>query len=222
LTYLAILIDRIAAMSTSFGLWKDNLEAIVTPFSRQAIPIVFDFPEVNIFSNSTGSSLNQLDWIIRYVESESSNEFHSILKNASSGEKSQFEEKALTAVITDPPYYDAIAYADISDFFYVWLKRTISDIYPLNFSTPQTPKSDECTALKHHHAGSIEKAKEHNNRLTQTINENGELVSIQNMNTQEKNLGVNATIDEIKHELFEGDNIVMDKNSDHGLAELMK
>lgn len=161
LTYLAILIDRIAAMSTSFGLWKDNLEAVVTPFSRQAIPIVFDFPEVNIFSNSTGSSLNQLDWIIRYVESESSNEFHSILKNAASGEKSQFEEKALTAVITDPPYYDAIAYADISDFFYVWLKRTISDIYPLNFSTPQTPKSDECTALKHHHGGSIEKAKDH-------------------------------------------------------------
>ncbi|MFZ4400749.1 MAG: DUF1156 domain-containing protein [Bacteroidales bacterium] len=161
LTYLAILIDRIAAMSTSFGLWKDNLEAIVTPFSRQAIPIVFDFPEVNIFSNSTGSSLNQLDWIIRYIESESKNQFHSILKNASSGEKNQFGEKTLTAVITDPPYYDAIAYADISDFFYVWLKRTIADLYPLNFSTPQTPKSDECTALKHHHNGSIEKAKEH-------------------------------------------------------------
>jgi len=161
LSYLAILIDRIAAMSTSFGLWKNNLEAVVTPFSRQAIPIVFDFPEVNIFSNSTGSALNQLDWIIRYVESESSNEFNSILKNASSGERNQFEEKSISAVITDPPYYDAIAYADISDFFYVWLKRTIEDLYPLNFSTPQTPKSDECTALKHHHNGSIEKAKKH-------------------------------------------------------------
>jgi len=168
LTYLAILIDRIAAMSTSFGLWKDNLEAIVTPFSRQAIPIVFDFPEVNIFSNSTGSSLNQLDWILRYIESESSNEFHSILKNASSGEKSQFDEKEITAVITDPPYYDAIAYADISDFFYVWLKRTLADYYPLNFATPQTPKTDECTALKHHHNGNAQLAKEHfENKLLQ-------------------------------------------------------
>lgn len=161
ITYLAILIDRIAAMSTSFGLWKDNLEAVVTPFSRQAIPIVFDFPEVNIFSNSTGSSLNQLDWIIRYIETESQNEFFSILKNASSGEKSQFEDKSITAVVTDPPYYDAIAYADISDFFYVWLKRTLGDVYPINFATPQTPKTDECTALKHHHNGSILKAKQH-------------------------------------------------------------
>jgi hypothetical protein len=68
----------------------------------------------------------------------------------------------------------------------------------------------------------IEKAQQTNNKLTQTINEKGELVSIANMNTQEKNLGVNATIDEIKKELFEGDNIVMDKNTDHGLSELMK
>jgi len=67
----------------------------------------------------------------------------------------------------------------------------------------------------------IEKAKENNNRLTQTINENGELVSIQNMNTQEKNLGVNATLDEIKKELFEGDNIVIGK-SDHGLSDILK
>jgi hypothetical protein len=66
----------------------------------------------------------------------------------------------------------------------------------------------------------IEKAKENNNRLTQTINENGELVSIQNMNTQEKNLGVNATLDEIKRELFEGDNIVIGK-TDHGLSDLV-
>jgi len=67
----------------------------------------------------------------------------------------------------------------------------------------------------------IEKAKEHNMKLTQTINENGELVSIQNMNTQEKNLGVNASLDEIKKELFEGDNIVVGK-TDHGLSDLLK
>lgn len=83
------------------------------------------------------------------------------MKNASSGEKSQFEKKSLNAVVTDPPYYDAIAYADISEFFYVWLKRTLGTLYPLNFATPQTPKTDECTALKHHHGNSIDKAKEH-------------------------------------------------------------
>jgi hypothetical protein len=67
----------------------------------------------------------------------------------------------------------------------------------------------------------IEKASITKNKLTQTINEKGELVSIQNMNTQEKNLGVNATLDEIKKELFEGDNIVVGK-TDHGLGEILK
>lgn len=88
--------------------------------------------------------------------------------NASSGEKSQFNSKEITFVVTDPPYYDAIAYADISDFFYIWLKKTIGDDYVLNFSTPQTPKSEECTALKHHHDGDEQKAKKHfESKLTQ-------------------------------------------------------
>lgn len=87
--------------------------------------------------------------------------FSTVCKNASSGEKSQFDDKELTAVITDPPYYDAIAYADLSDFFYVWLKRTLGDIYTVNFATPQTPKTDECTALKHHHDNDKQIAKKH-------------------------------------------------------------
>ena len=70
--------------------------------------------------------------------------------------------------MTDPPYYDAIAYADISDFFYVWLKRTLGDLYPINFATPQTPKIEECTALKHHHNNSTLDAKKHfEEKLTQ-------------------------------------------------------
>lgn len=67
----------------------------------------------------------------------------------------------------------------------------------------------------------IDKAKETNNKLSQTINENGELVSIQNMNSQEKNLGVNATLEEIQKELFEGDNIIIGK-TDHGISEILK
>jgi hypothetical protein len=67
----------------------------------------------------------------------------------------------------------------------------------------------------------IDSAKEHGNKLTQTINEKGELVGIENMNTTEKNLGVNATLDEIKNELFEGDNIVTTQ-TDHGLGDVIK
>ncbi len=161
LTYLGILMDRIAVINTSFGVWHVGRETLERPMGRQAISMIFDFPESNPFCNSAGSALNQLDWLTRYIESECDHPFGTHLKNASSGEKSQFEEKYLTAVVTDPPYYDAIAYADLSDFFYVWLKRTLSDVYPLNFATPQTPKGDECTALKHHHDGKLDNAKRH-------------------------------------------------------------
>ncbi|MCD8261450.1 MAG: hypothetical protein LUD15_08090, partial [Bacteroides sp.] len=117
ITYLAIWIDRIAIANTSLGRWNTSGEKLEHPFSRQAIAMVFDFPESNPFCTSSGSAINQLEWIIRYLESESDNPFAAQMVNASSGEKEQFEAKALTAVVTDPPYYDAIAYADISDFF---------------------------------------------------------------------------------------------------------
>ncbi len=161
ISLLALWLDRIAVANTSFGVWHIGRETLERPMGRQAIPMVFDFPESNPFCTSSGSALNQLSWILKYIESEGNNAFASTFYNASSGEKEQFSARELTAVVTDPPYYDAIAYADISDFFYVWLKRTISDLYPVSFATPQTPKADECTALKHHHNGSVESAKQH-------------------------------------------------------------
>ncbi len=168
ITYLAIWLDRISVANTSLGRWDNAREGIQTPFSRQAIAMVFDYPESNPFCTSSGSALNQLNWISQYIEQESYSEFTSYVVNASSGERGQFAGKTLTAVITDPPYYDAIAYADISDFFYVWLKRTLGDVYPLIFATPQTPKVEECTALKHHHNNSEQEAKKHfENKLTQ-------------------------------------------------------
>lgn len=167
-TYIALWLDRIILANTSLSRWHTKRETLEHPFSKQAIAMVFDYPESNPFCYSSGSALNQLDWILRYLDSESNSQFSAEFANASSGEKSQFMKDEVTAVITDPPYYDAIAYADISDFFYVWMKRTIGDIYPENFSTPQTPKSEECTALKHHHGDSEVEAKKHfENKLTQ-------------------------------------------------------
>lgn len=180
---LAIFVDRIAVANTSFGVWHTGGEKLERIMGRQAISMVFDYPESNPFCNSSGSALNQLDWLTRYIESEGVQPFSTELKNASSGEKSQFIEKYISVVVTDPPYYDAIAYADLSDFFYVWLKRTLGDVYPLNFATPQTPKTEECTALKHHHDGNSESAKEHfENKLLQIFDaiehQTSDLVSI--------------------------------------------
>lgn len=167
MTYLAIWIDRIAVYNTSFGVYEVGSEKVNRIFGRQAIAMTFDFPESNTFCGTSGSALNQLDWIIQYLVSESALSFKSDFFNASSGEKSQFGNKMITAVVTDPPYYDAIAYADCSDFYYVWLKRTLSEVYPLAFATPQTPKTEECTALKHYHDDSDLNAKKHfENKLT--------------------------------------------------------
>jgi len=167
-TYLGVLLDRIAVASTSFGIWHSGKENLERPFGRQALPMVFDYPESHIFSHSSGSAYNQLDWLTRYIESESDYPFAVGLKNASSGDKDQFPAKFLDVVVTDPPYYDAIAYADLSDFFYVWLKRSLGGLYPENFSTPLTPKSQECTALKHHHDNDKNLAKQHfENKLSE-------------------------------------------------------
>jgi len=160
-SYLAILVDRIAVRATSFGKWHVLQDTVEHLYGRQAIQMNFDYPEMDPFSDLSGSAYGQLSSIINYLEEESNFPFHSKIINVESGDKEQFKPKTITATITDPPYYDAIAYADISDFFYVWLKRTLGDIYPLNFATPQTPKMEECTALKHHHNNNIEKAKKH-------------------------------------------------------------
>ena len=161
ITYLSLWIDRIIMVNTTFGRWNVSGDKLEHMFARQAIPMMFDYPESNPFCGLSGSAENQLDWFIRFFDSECSSQFSANFANASSGDKLQFEKKSLTAVVTDPPYYDAIAYADLSDFFYVWLKKTLCDVYPMAFATPQTPKTDECTAIKHHYDGDIDAAKKH-------------------------------------------------------------
>lgn len=166
ITYISILLDRFIARFTEFGVWHVLQETVEHPFGRQAIPMKLDYPELNPFSNISSSLLGQLDAIVDYICEET--DFFAFLNNAASGELSQFDFKSLNAVVTDPPYYDAIAYGDLSDFFYVWLKKTIGNLYPLCFSTPLTPKAEECTALKHYHNGNVNDAKMHfENKLTQ-------------------------------------------------------
>jgi len=167
-TYLGILINRLSMVNNTFGRWNVPGEKIETPFARQAIPMIFDFPESHPFSGSTGSALNHLSWLTRYINNEGI-VISATCNHTSSGEINQFNSKYLSAVITDPPYYDAIAYADLADFFYVWLKRTLGDVFPFNFATPQTPKSEECTALKHHHEGNLDRAKQHFEKKLQQI-----------------------------------------------------
>lgn len=106
-----------------------------------------------------------------------------------------------------------------------YLEKELNDLMHEKKKNEDKAKLDFDTRVKQSKVEAIEKnmekAKENNNKLTQTINEKGELVSIENMNTQEKTLGVNATLDEIKKELFEGD-VVDEKNTDYGLSDILK
>ena len=158
-TYLSLLLDKIIARNSSFGIWHKLQETVEHPFGRQALPMVFDYPEMNPFSNLSGASEGQLESILNVIIEE--NSFASNFNNIVSGDHCQFGNKKIDCVVTDPPYYDAISYADLSDFFYVWLKRSIGDLYPQVFATPLTPKSEECTAIKHRFNGNSVLAKEH-------------------------------------------------------------
>ncbi|RPJ63921.1 MAG: DUF1156 domain-containing protein [Dehalococcoidia bacterium] len=152
-TYLALLVNQVANHSSSVCGWNSPNEQMRSVFARQGIAMVWDYAESNPFCNSSGSINNLFDRQIKGF---------STLGNTSIGFASQ--ANAIDQIIstgkivsTDPPYYDNIGYADLSDFFYVWLRRSMRTLYPNLFSTLATPKSDELVAIPYRHA-SKEKA----------------------------------------------------------------
>jgi putative DNA methylase len=148
--YISLLLGKLLDYYSMFCRWAGNREEIKNVYSRQAIAMIFDSAETYPFSNMMGSLQNHVAWMVNFINSESKNEFSCNINHAESGDKNQFNLQEIDGVITDPPYYDSIAYADISDYFYVWHKLMLSEILPLNFAIPLTPKKEECTALKHH------------------------------------------------------------------------
>ena len=173
-TYLALWVSRIAQRGSSMGLWHTKGEKIEHPFGRQAIPLTWDYPEGNPFSGSTGGADGNIEWMTRVIEHESNEHpaAHVLL-----GDAAQLDTRKaqVDSVVTDPPYFDAIAYADLSDYFYIWLKRCLEDEMPSVFATPLTPKTDEVTALKHRFGGDVKKANDHfRDRLAASLMKAGE------------------------------------------------
>jgi len=158
--YLGFLISRAAQRLSNVGIWDTGFEKINHPFGRQAIPMTWDYPETNPFSDSTGGLEGQVQWLVRFIRHESA-PVQSAMVMRGDGAALAMEDNAADVVITDPPYFDAIAYGDLSDYFYVWLKRGLGNVIPEALVTPLTPKSDEATALKHRHQGDAEEADAH-------------------------------------------------------------
>ena len=153
-TYLALGVSRLADYSNSLCTWHTTRETITHLFTRQAIPMTWDITEANPFSHSSGNFLGQLEWVAKAVERVPAD---------SPGSARQLSADARDysglVVSTDPPYYDNIGYSDLSDFFYVWLRRCLRDVHPGVVGTMLTPKAEELVANPYRHDGKENAAK---------------------------------------------------------------
>lgn len=140
--YLAFVVDKLADYNSSICSWINNLGAIRNVFARQAIPMTWDYAEANHFSGACGSFDSMLDWVVKAIL-----EFPLMDAGKAVQLDAQSDNGHRGLVIsTDPPYYDNIGYADLSDYFYVWLRQSLKHTYPKLFSTMLVPKTEELVA----------------------------------------------------------------------------
>lgn len=154
--YLAVVIDKMTDYHSSICSWHSSKELIRNTFGRQAIPMVWDYAETNPFSKSAGCFDNMLEWVTKCILEFPASQV---------AEVGQFDAQRDCGlrdimVSTDPPYYDNIGYADLSDFFYVWMRQSLKETYPELFSTMLVPKAEELIATPYRHDGSVEQAKD--------------------------------------------------------------
>jgi len=158
-TYLGVLVDRLSDYTCTGSTWEPNGELIGHCFTRQALPMVWDFAELAPFGKASGAPDGALDWIAGVIQAVRE-VGASAMVTRGSATALPWPDGSFDAVVTDPPYYDNVPYADISDFFYVWLKRTVGHLYPEHFATEGTPKKQEAVADAVRHGGSKEKARQ--------------------------------------------------------------
>ena len=146
-TCLALAVDRVAAQFSSLSWWQPKGEFVVGTFGRQALGIVWDFAEIRPVRGASGDLDGAIDWIVRVIESARDCFKSQGTVEIASATKHPLPDDSAAAVVTDPPYYDAVPYADLSDYFYVFLKRMLGAIHPALFSAILTPKKGEVVQL---------------------------------------------------------------------------
>ena len=158
--YLAFCIDKMVDLSNALNRWEPNAQCPRQLFARQAIPMVWDYAESNLFSHSSGAWEVHINNFLKGAGGDAFN-----FTRSSSGDADQFDAQSDCVlrnimISTDPPYYDNIGYADLSDFFYVWMRQNLRGIYPGLFSTMLVPKKEELIANQYRFDGSIKKARD--------------------------------------------------------------
>ena len=154
--YLGLLIDQMTNQTSSICGWNSVNTQMRCVFSRQALPMVWDFAECNVFSSSSGSFSNLHDRQVKAFD---------LLGYGKEGTAKQFDAQSDCGlrnmlISTDPPYYDNVGYADLSDFFYIWMRQSLKNTYPKLFRTMLVPKEEELVATPYRHDGNMEKARD--------------------------------------------------------------
>jgi len=152
--FLGFLVDQQTNQSSTLCGWNSINQQMIVTFSRQAIPMIWDYAECNVLSTSTGSFSNLLE---RQVKGIATLGVGTAAGMALQLDAAIQDESSQRVVSTDPPYYDNIFYADLSDFFYVWLRRSLRSVYPNLLATISVPKAQELVATPYRH-GSKENA----------------------------------------------------------------
>jgi putative DNA methylase len=147
-TYLGCVVGRGADYWSSFALWAG--EFVAHTFGRNALSMVWDFAEVNPLAEGTGSWLSGVEWVRRVVDLLPA---RSTPVSVVQSEAQKITPNGKVCFSTDPPYYDNVPYADLSDFFYVWLRRSLQDVYPDLLNTVLVPKAAELVAEPFRHGG---------------------------------------------------------------------
>jgi len=155
--YLAFAVDKTSDRNTSLCAWEPNMDRMRGTFGRQALPMVWDYGETNPFAGASGDLFGCVESLCEALE---------VLSSPTPGVVRQLDATSIPmdgprmVFSTDPPYYDNIGYADLSDFFYVWLRRSIGTAFPDICSTLLVPKKQELVATPYRFGGSKEQAQE--------------------------------------------------------------
>lgn len=156
--YLAFAVDKTTDYHSGLCSWHSGRDTIRNTFGRQAIPMVWDFAEANPMSDSTGNFNGAIDWVVKVLENALPNSLAQVTQHDAT--VPHLQDTIPKIISTDPPYYSNISYADLSDFFYVWLRRCLNSVYPDLFSTLLAPKDQELVATPYRFSGDKQKAKE--------------------------------------------------------------
>lgn len=147
--YLGLAVSKMSDAQSSLCRWKNSMDQSIATFGRQAIPMVWDYSEANAFCGMAGDYIVTLKNMMRILDRH-------IFNAKGISQQSDAQTQGISngkIVSTDPPYYDNIGYADLSDYFYIWLRKSLHNLFPVSFATMNVPKFEELVASPYRHGG---------------------------------------------------------------------